>query len=175
MHPWGCSLGTRLATAYLGNIVGNPTETTLALSHLVFGGVLDRYPELRICAAHGGGYFPHYLGRADHAYHVRPESRTMQRPPSAYLDQLWFDSLVYDPDVLDRLIRVAGADHVVLGSDYPFDMGVDDPVARLDRLGLAQDRRDLVAGGAAAELIATAGRDRRDPRCAGAPTRPTPG
>jgi len=154
IHPWGCSLGSRLAMGYLGNVVGNPTETTLALHHLVFGGVLDRFPRLRICAAHGGGYFPHYLGRADHAYAVRPESRTMQRRPSDYLDSLNFDSLVYTPGDLSRLVAVAGADHVLLGTDYPFDMGVTDPLQRIDAIGLAEWDRDAVVGGNAARLLA---------------------
>jgi aminocarboxymuconate-semialdehyde decarboxylase len=153
IHPWGCSLGSRLAIGYLGNVVGNPTETTVALSHLVFGGVLDRFPGLRVCAAHGGGYFPHYLGRADHAYRVRPESRTMAREPSAYLDSLWFDSLVYEPGILTALVRAAGAGHVVVGTDYPFDMGVTDPLDRLDALGLPADERDAIAGLTAARLL----------------------
>lgn len=156
IHPWGCSLGARLATSYLGNIVGNPTETTLALTHLVFGAVFDRFPALRVCGAHGGGYFPHYLGRADHAYRVRPESRTMERPPSAYLDHILVDSLVYDPAILAALVRVMGADHVVLGSDYPFDMGVTDPLERLDAVGLSPTDRQLIAGGTAARLLALA-------------------
>lgn len=162
IHPWGCSLGTRLATAYFGNVVGNPTETTLALNHVVFGGVLDRFPRLRLCAAHGGGYFPHYLGRADHAFHVRPESRTMQRPPSAYLDSLWFDSLVHDRDVLSRLVAAVGHRQVVLGSDYPFDMAEDDPVGRLDELGLDPETRGAVAGGTAQSLLSPPGDDSRD-------------
>jgi aminocarboxymuconate-semialdehyde decarboxylase len=153
IHPWGCSLGSRLATAYLGNIVGNPTETTVALYHLVFGGVLDRFPRLRICAAHGGGYFPHYLGRADHAYRVRAESRTMKRLASEYLDSLSFDSLVYTDDGLSRLVSIAGAGHVLLGTDYPFDMGVTDPLDRIDRIGLDADERAAIAGGNAIRLL----------------------
>ncbi|WP_375502482.1 amidohydrolase family protein [uncultured Jatrophihabitans sp.] len=153
IHPWGCSLGPRLATSYLGNIVGNPTETTLALTHLVFGAVFDRFPRLRVCGAHGGGYFPHYLGRADHAYQVRPESRTMSRPPSEYLDRIWVDSLVYEADILTALVKVLGAEHVVLGSDYPFDMGVLDPLDRLDAAGLPPADRDAIAGGTAARLL----------------------
>ncbi len=153
IHPWGCSLGSRLAMAYLGNVVGQPAETTVALHHLVFGGVLDRFPRLTICAAHGGGYFPHYLGRADHAYEVRPESRTMARRPSEYLDSLLFDSLVYSDDGLRRLLEIAGPERVLLGTDYPFDMGVPDPVARVDRLELAPAARDAVVGGTAARLL----------------------
>jgi aminocarboxymuconate-semialdehyde decarboxylase len=153
IHPWGCSLGPRLSLAYLGNIVGQPTETTLALHHLVFGGVLDRFPGLRICAAHGGGYFPHYLARADHAYQVRPESRTMARPPSAYLDTLYFDSLVYTDDTLSRLLSVAGPAHVLLGTDYPFDMGVPNPVDRIDSLNLDPADRNAIVGATAASLL----------------------
>jgi aminocarboxymuconate-semialdehyde decarboxylase len=153
VHPWGCSLGPRLAPAYLGNIVGNPVETTVALSRMVFGAVFDRFPRLRVCAAHGGGYFPHYLGRADHAYAVRPESRTMARPPSEYTGSLYVDSLVYVPDELRRLVAVLGAGRVLLGTDYPFDMGVADPVARVRAAGLGTADEDAVLGGAAAGLL----------------------
>lgn len=153
IHPWGCTLGSRLALGYLGNVIGQPAETTVALHHLVFGGVLDRFPSLRICAAHGGGYFPHYLGRADHAYQVRPESRLMARPPSEYLDTLYFDSLVYTDDALSRLVSITGPGHVLLGTDYPFDMGVTDPVQRIDALALPPADRDAIAGGTAARLL----------------------
>jgi predicted TIM-barrel fold metal-dependent hydrolase len=153
VHPWGCSLGSRLSIGYLGNVVGNPTETTVALHHLVFGGVFDRFPDLRVCAAHGGGYFPHYLARAEHAYRTRADSRTMQRSPREYLDRLWFDSLVYETAELDRLVQAVGSGHVVLGSDYPFDMGVPDPVDRVDALGLDPADRDAVVGETAAGLL----------------------
>jgi len=154
IHPWGCSLGERLSSWYLGNIIGQPAETTLALSHLIFGGVLDRHPDLIVCGAHGGGYLPQYIGRADHAYSVRPESATMKRPPSAYLHQLYFDSLVYTPGTARQLIDAAGAGHVLIGTDYPFDMGVTDPVARLDAVpGLSGEERAAIAGGTAARLL----------------------
>jgi aminocarboxymuconate-semialdehyde decarboxylase len=154
IHPWGCSLGERLSSWYLGNIIGQPAETTLALSHLIFGGVLDRHPDLIVCAAHGGGYLPQYIGRADHAYSVRPESATMKRPPSAYLHQLYFDSLVYTPGTARQLIDVAGAGHVLIGTDYPFDMGVTDPVTRLDAVpGLSGEERAAITGGTAARLL----------------------
>jgi len=153
LHPWGCTLGERLDRSYLFNVVGNPTETTVALSHLIFGGVLDRHPGLRICAAHGGGYLPHYAGRADHAHRVRPDSRTCARPPSSYLRDLWFDSLVHDPATLGHLIDRVGAGRVVLGTDFPFDMG-DDPVALLDAVpGLTAEDRDAVAGTNAERLL----------------------
>jgi aminocarboxymuconate-semialdehyde decarboxylase len=154
IHPWGCSLGERLSSWYLGNIIGQPAETTLALSHLIFGGVLDRHPDLIVCAAHGGGYLPQYIGRADHAYSVRRESATMKRPPSAYLHQLYFDSLVYTPGTARQLIDVAGAGHVLIGTDYPFDMGVTDPLTRLDAVpGLSGEERAAITGGTAARLL----------------------
>ncbi|WP_439030443.1 amidohydrolase family protein [Gordonia terrae] len=151
VHPWGCDYSDRLSSFYLGNIIGQPLETTTALYHMVFGGVLDRFPDLIVCGAHGGGYFPHYLGRADHAFRVRPESRTMARPPSDYLESLYFDSLVYRTDTLEALIAAAGHDRVVLGTDYPYDMAEDAPMERLSVLDTAAAR--AVAGETAARLL----------------------
>lgn len=161
VHPWGCSLGERLSSFYLGNIVGQPVETTLALSHLIFGGVLDRHPNLHVCGAHGGGYLPYYIGRADHAYDVRPESRTSKQRPSAYLERMFFDSLVYRPDTLAQLIAVAGPGHVLLGTDYPFDMSVSDPLGRLRAVpNLSSESLALIAGANAARLLGMPSSDR---------------
>jgi aminocarboxymuconate-semialdehyde decarboxylase len=153
IHPYGCTLEDRLSPFYLGNVIGNPAETTLALSHLIFGGVLDRHPGLRICAAHGGGYLPYYAGRSDHAWEVRPESRTTARPPSAYLRDLYYDALVYRADTLAHLVGAVGAGRVLLGTDYPFDMGVTDPLDRLAVAGLGDADRAAIAGGTAAALL----------------------
>ena len=153
VHPWGCSLGERLATNYLGNTVGQPVETTVALSQLIFTGVLDRFPRLKLVAAHGGGYLPTYIGRSDHAWQVREDARGCAEPPSAYLRRMWFDALVYTPGALRHLVEAVGADRVVLGTDHPFDMGVDDPVARLDAAGLTPADRAAVAGGNALDLL----------------------
>ncbi|MFI1566446.1 amidohydrolase family protein [Streptomyces sp. NPDC020490] len=153
VHPWGCSLGERLATRYLGNTVGQPVETTVALSHLIFTGVLDRFPGLKLVAAHGGGYLPTYVGRSDHAWRVREDARGCAEPPSAYLRRMWFDALVYTPRALRHLVEEVGADRVVLGTDHPFDMGVSDPLARLDAAGLAPAERAAIAGGNALGLL----------------------
>ncbi|WP_329280825.1 amidohydrolase family protein [Streptomyces sp. NBC_01451] len=153
VHPWGCSLGSRLATHYLGNTVGQPVETTVALSHLIFTGVLDRFPRLKVVAAHGGGYLPTYVGRSDHAWRVREDARGCLEPPSTYLRRMWFDSLVYTPRALRHLVEEVGADRVVLGTDYPFDMGVNDPVARLHAAGLIGADRSAVAGVNAYDLL----------------------
>jgi aminocarboxymuconate-semialdehyde decarboxylase len=153
LHPFGCTLDERLDRWYLSNIVGQPVENAVALSHLIFSGVLDRHPELRILAAHGGGYLPTYLGRADHGWAVRPEAHGCREPPSTYLRRLRFDSVVYDPGALRHLVDAVGADRVLLGSDHPFDMGVDDPVERLRAADLPPPEYDAVRGGNAVALF----------------------
>ena len=152
IHPWGCTLGERLADYYLANTVGNPVETTVALSRLIFSGLLDRHPGLDICTVHGGGYLPTYLGRSDHGWQVRPDAHGCQLQPSAYLRRIWFDSLVYTPTGLRALVDAVGADRVLLGSDYPFDMGVTDPVDRLEAAGLDSAAVAAIASGNAARL-----------------------
>jgi aminocarboxymuconate-semialdehyde decarboxylase len=146
LHPFGCTLDERLDQFYLGNVVGNPTETTVALSHLIFGGVLDRYPGLRIVAAHGGGFLPSYIGRSDHGWRVRAETHSCVDEPSSYLRRLWFDSLVHSPLVLKHLVETVGADRIMLGSDYPYDMGTDDVVGALTAAGLSAADEELVRG-----------------------------
>ena len=152
LHPMGCTLDERLNRFYLSNTVGQPVENAVALSHLIFAGVLDRHPRLRVVAAHGGGYLPTFLGRSDHAWQVRPEARDCAEPPSSYLRRLWFDSLVHSPEALRALVGVVGADRVLLGSDFPFDMGVTDPVERVRAAGLDDADTELVLGGNAATL-----------------------
>ena len=138
IHPWGCSLGARLGQNFLGNTVGQPVETTLALSHLIFAGTLDKHPTLKLLAAHGGGYLPTYIGRSDHAWHNRPDAQACAEPPSSYLRRINYDALVYTPEALRHLIEAVGTDRVMLGSDYPFDMGVTDGVARIREAGLEE-------------------------------------
>ena len=153
IHPWGCSLGTRLDQYYLANTVGQPVETAVALSHLIFSGTLDRHPDLTIIAAHGGGYLPTYIGRSDHAWRVRPDARRCAAPPSEYLHRLYFDSLVYDPEALRHLVGKVGSDQVLLGSDYPFDMGVTDPVVRLAAAELPARAVAQIRGETISELL----------------------
>ncbi|MEV4475309.1 amidohydrolase family protein [Nonomuraea sp. NPDC049504] len=155
LHPFGCTLDERLDRWYLSNIVGQPVENAVALSHLIFSGVLDRHPGLKLLAAHGGGYLPYYLGRSDHGHRVRPDARGCARPPSSYLRDLHFDSLTHDPAALRELVRVAGPERVLLGSDFPFDMGDPDPLAALRAAGLADTP---VRGGNAVRLF-----DLKDP------------
>jgi predicted TIM-barrel fold metal-dependent hydrolase len=144
IHPWGCSLGERLASNYLGNTVGQPVETTIALSHLIFSGTLDRFPRLRLCASHGGGYLPTHIGRSDHAWRMRADARGCVNLPSSYLRRIWFDSLVYTAPALEFLVASVGSDKVVLGTDYPFDMGITDPLERLEATSLPDEIREAI-------------------------------
>lgn len=154
LHPFGCTLDERLDRWYLSNTVGQPTENAVALSHLIFSGVLDRHPGLQLIAAHGGGYLPTHIGRSDHAWATRSDAGAdCAHPPSSYLKRLYFDSLVHDPHVLRELIRVAGADRVLLGSDFPFDMGTADPVGALRGARLTEADLTAVRGGNAAALL----------------------
>ncbi len=155
IHPMGCSLGERLQPAYLSNSVGQPVETAVALSHLICAGVLDRHTGLKVCAAHGGGYLPTYIGRADHAYHARPDARTMAHPPSDYLRRIFFDSLVYSTAGLRKLIDQVGVEQIVIGTDYPFDMGHYDIHALIGATaGLTSEQHAAILGGNAARLLA---------------------
>ena len=154
LHPFGCTLDERLDQWYLSNTVGQPTENAVALSHLIFSGVLDRHPGLKVIAAHGGGYLPTHIGRSDHAWSARSDAGAgCAHLPSSYLKRLYFDSLVHDPHVLRELIRVAGADRVLLGSDLPFDMGSDDPVGALRAARLSDLDFHAVRGGNATALL----------------------
>ncbi|WP_405530768.1 amidohydrolase [Streptomyces canus] len=154
LHPFGCTLDERLDRWYLSNTVGQPTENAVALSHLIFSGVLDRHPGLKLIAAHGGGYLPTHIGRADHAWSVRADAGAdCAHLPSSYLKRLHFDSLVHDPRVLRALIAAAGADRVLLGSDFPFDMGTEDPVRSLRSADLPEADFHAVRGANAAALL----------------------
>ncbi len=152
LHPLGFTHGERLSRHHLNNIIGNPLEATIALSHLIFGGVLDRLPGLKLCVAHGGGYLPGYWGRMDHAYRARADCRScIGREPSSYLRQVWLDTLVFDRDQLDSLVRTHGADRLCLGTDYPFDMAEPNPIGF--HTHLTDDAKALVLGGNAARLL----------------------
>jgi aminocarboxymuconate-semialdehyde decarboxylase len=140
VHPASVRIRKQLDRYHMRNLIGNPLETTIAVGSLVFGGVLDRLPGLRTCFAHGGGYAVFAAGRFDHGYAVRPEARkTVSRPPSDYLRELHFDCLTHSPLALRHLVDLVGIDRVVLGSDYPADMGYQDPVGWLERAPLLAD------------------------------------
>jgi aminocarboxymuconate-semialdehyde decarboxylase len=128
LHPNGFAEGQRLTRHYFNNVIGNPFETTLALHYLIFDGVLERHPNLKLLAVHGGGYLGAYSDRIDHAWGARPDCRAdLPHPPTHYLKNVFVDSVVFTPQQLNALVEIFGADHVVMGTDYPFDMAESDP------------------------------------------------
>ena len=155
IHPLGFSDGARLGPFFMVNTVGQPLEETIAFHHLVLGGVMDRHPGLQVLICHGGGYVPSYIGRLDHAWAHRPELRKLTpQPPSAYLSRFWFDTCVFRPDLIENLVRLAGPGRIMLGSDYPFDMGDPDPVATLVACtNLMPSERDAILGHTAASVF----------------------
>ena len=155
LHPLGFSEGRRLCNHYFNNVIGNPLESAIAVGHLIFDGVLDRFSGLKICVAHGGGYLPTYIGRMDHAYQARADCRTrINRLPSDYLKQVFVDTVMFDPDQLAFVVRRLGRDHVLLGSDYPFDMAETDPVGFVQNApGLSDADREAILGRNAARLL----------------------
>ena len=155
VHPASPLVGQeRLTRYYFPLIVGNPLETALAASKHIYGGVLERLPALRVCFAHGGGAFPFTLARLDHGWKVRPEGpAAIPRPPREYAKQLYFDSLTLSAANLRFLVEQFGADRVVIGSDYPFDMGSDDPVAAVGEAELPAAAREQIEGGTAARFL----------------------
>ena len=148
VHPASPLVGQeRLTRYYFPLIVGNPLETALALSKLIFGGVLERLPALRICFAHGGGAFPFTLGRLNYGWRVRAEGpAAIPNEPREYARRIWVDSLSHGEGNLRFIVDQLGPDRVVVGSDYPFDMGFEDPIGELVRSGLATDVQAKIAG-----------------------------
>lgn len=155
LHPNGYSDGARLTDHYFINVIGNPLDSTVAVSHLIFDGVLDRFPGLRICVAHGGGFLSAYSGRIDHAHAAREDCRRcIEEPPGHYLRRLYFDTVVFTEHQLEYLAGLYGSDRIVLGTDYPFDMGMYDPVGFVEGAAALTDAdKKAIVGGNAARLL----------------------
>lgn len=155
MHSNGHDNTRRLGHHYMINVFGHPIEATLAAGHLIFDGVMQRHPDIKMVLVHGGGYLPAYAARMDHAYHAREDVREgLPKPPSEYLSQFYLDTMVFAEDQLAFLIQKYGADKMVLGTDYPFDMGETDPVGLISRT-LGEDAAAIasITGGNAARLL----------------------
>ena len=159
IHPQGTAeleSSTRLAgNGVLTNTIGNPLETTIALSHLIFEGTLDRFPGLKICAAHGGGYLPSYAARSDAIMTTFPERCTgaLKKKPTEYLRQLYFDSIVFTAEALRHLAAETGAGQIVMGTDYPYPWTKTSVDHILNTPGLSDDERIAMLGGTAAKLL----------------------
>jgi aminocarboxymuconate-semialdehyde decarboxylase len=154
LHPIDTIGADRTSRYYLKNLLGNPYDTGVAAASLVFGGVMDAFPRLEVNLPHAGGTFPWLIGRMDHGTRVRPELKHMKKPPSEYLRRFTYDTIGHNDEINSNLIRMVGADRVVLGTDYCFDMGLVDPLADLARLDtLTPAERDLIVGHTAAKLL----------------------
>jgi aminocarboxymuconate-semialdehyde decarboxylase len=140
----------------LNNVIGNPLETTIALSHLIFDGTLDRFPGLKICAAHGGGYLPSYSARSDHGCATSPADcnpTPLKKHPSEYLRQLYFDSLVFTPEALRHLVAECGASQIMMGTDWPFPWTTTAVDHILNTPGLTIEQRRAMLGSTARKLL----------------------
>jgi aminocarboxymuconate-semialdehyde decarboxylase len=156
IHPQGTAelAGRLTGNGMLENVIGNPLETTIALSHLIFEGTLDRFPDLKILAAHGGGYLPSYAARSDAGGLTFPARFTpLQKKPTEYLKQLYFDSLVFTTEGLRHLVAEVGSTQVVLGTDYPFPWTATAVDHILQTPDLTDAERIAILGGTASKLL----------------------
>jgi aminocarboxymuconate-semialdehyde decarboxylase len=141
---------------WLANTIGNPLDTTIALSHLIFEGTLDRFPGLKICAAHGGGYLPSYAPRSDNALRVAPNFDTgvkLQKKPTEYLNQMYFDTLVFTSEALRHLAAQVGVSQLVLGTDHPIPWQSESVDHILNAEGFSDEERISMLGGTAMGLL----------------------
>jgi aminocarboxymuconate-semialdehyde decarboxylase len=157
IHPQGIpDIRARVqGNGFLSNVIGNPLETTLALSHLIFEGTLDKFPNLKICAAHGGGYLPSYAARSDHGCVTFPANctKTLRKKPTEYLKQMYFDSLVFTGEGLRHLVAECGASQIVVGTDYPFPWTSTAVDHVLTTPGLSDADKTAILGGNLIKLL----------------------
>jgi len=154
IHPVEGGGRAELRDYYMWNVIGNPLETTVAAGHLILSGMMDAYPSLKILLAHGGGALTHLRGRLDRGFKQRPEiNKVISKPPTEYLKQFYFDTITHDPLILRGLVDFVGADHVLLGSDYPFDMGNENPVDLVRSANLGAENEKKILGGNASLLL----------------------
>ena len=157
IHPVGVAGADRLKSYYLANLIGNPVDTTIAAASLVFGGVMERHPNLKICLSHGGGFVPYQGGRWVHGWKVRGEPQAnLKVSPAASLRRFYYDTILHAAAPLEYLVRAAGADHVLLGSDYPFDMGTLECARQVKALSITEADRATILGEGAAGLLGVA-------------------
>jgi len=158
IHPAGFTQAERLSRFYFNNVIGNPFDTNLALHYLIFDGVMERHPDLKVLAVHGGGYLAAYSGRIDHAWGARSDAHgDLPNPPSTYLKRVWVDTIIFTTHQLEALVKVFGADKVMMGTDYPFDMGEYDPIGHVVETGLDPAVTEAVVVGTAAKLFGMGG------------------
>ncbi len=156
IHPCNPLSGVDLGRNFLDNMVGRPAESTIAIGHLIFSGVLERHPTLVVCVVHGGGFVPYQLGRMQRGFDAVPHvsAQNISTPPSELARRLYYDTVLHDPQALAFLVERVGADHVVMGTDYPFEMGDPDPVTTVLSIpGLSDEDRHLILEGNVTRIL----------------------
>jgi aminocarboxymuconate-semialdehyde decarboxylase len=154
IHPNNIAGADRLKSYYLANLIGNPLDTTIAAACMVFGGVFDRYPKLKVALAHGGGFVPYQAARWTHGWQVRPEpKKNIAKKPTDIIGHFIYDTILHSPETLEFLIERAGVERVVLGSDYPYDMGMMDCVAHVKSLAISDADKASILSTRAEELL----------------------
>jgi aminocarboxymuconate-semialdehyde decarboxylase len=164
IHPQGDGAPAQLqqrfkGNGYLGNVIGNPLETTIALSHLIFDGTLDKFPGVKICAAHAGGFLPSYSGRSDFGCPTRPDLcpggtyGPIKKKPTEYLKQLYYDTMVFNGEGVRHLAAEVGASQLVVGTDFPYPWTTTQIDLILQTPGLSDADRTAILGGTAAKLL----------------------
>jgi aminocarboxymuconate-semialdehyde decarboxylase len=153
LHPLETIGGDRLKPFFLSNLLGNPIDTAIAACRLIFGGVLDRHPKLQVCLPHAGGVLPILVGRLDQGWKTRQELKHLPQAPSTYLQRFTYDTITHSKAVMEFVIKEAGAERVMTGSDYCFAMGYDRPVQFLEQVDLTSAQRQMILGGNAARLL----------------------
>ncbi len=155
VHPWWWSAKTKMPKYWLPWLVGMPAETSLAICSMIFGGIFERLPKLRVAFAHGGGAFPATIGRIEHGWQARPDLVAVDNihNPKKYLGQFWLDSLVHDPKMLQFVVDLVGANRVTLGTDYPFPLGEDNPGELIKTSGFDLKTQEILLGTSALEWL----------------------
>ncbi len=145
IHPANVGAADRLRSYYLNNLIGNPLDTTIAAASLVFGGVLERHPKLKVLLVHGGGFVPYQAGRWVHGWHVRSEPKiNIKQSPEPWINRFYYDTILHSEASLDFLIGSVGAERVLLGSDYPYDMGTGECVRQVRALPIPEGDKATV-------------------------------
>jgi aminocarboxymuconate-semialdehyde decarboxylase len=155
VHPWWYSANKKMQNYWLPWLVGMPMETSLAICSMIFGGIFERLPRLRVAFAHGGGAFPATIGRIEHGWQARPDLVAVDNihNPKKYLGQFWLDSLVHDPKMLEVVVDLVGPNRITLGTDYPFPLGEDNPGELIRLSNYSDDIKSMMLGSSALEWL----------------------